>query len=223
MGFAGNGVGQVNQLVGGVAHGRDHRHDVCARLPHRADAARHARNLLRVGHRGAAVFLDYQGHWAISLKGFLNPESAEALSIRPLVVYPRNQPVFAGFYRQVKDFQGGCAHQIFPFGTEYDWTDGLSAFPDYAAESYATYLFVAICESKTPLQHWLYAYLRQQRFGQHSMAPVSTTTGASSISPPSALPTSIVTLNTPISESSRSRKGRPAAGSGWRSGYRPLK
>ena len=73
MGLAGNAVGQLDKLVGGVAHGRHHGHHVRARLPHRADAPGDAEDLLGVGHGGAAVFLDYEGH-GVYLVSFFNAE-----------------------------------------------------------------------------------------------------------------------------------------------------
>ena len=57
-----DGRGQAGELVGGVAHGRHHDHQLVALLPAAGDAAGHRLNPLHIGHRGAAKLLNQQGH-----------------------------------------------------------------------------------------------------------------------------------------------------------------
>ena len=55
-------LGEVEQLVGGVAHRRHHDHHVVARLTGRDDALGHSADPFGVANRGAAVLLHDQSH-----------------------------------------------------------------------------------------------------------------------------------------------------------------
>ena len=55
-------VGQVAQLIGGVAHGRHHHDHRMAGLARRDDALGHALDAVGVGYRGSTVLLHDQGH-----------------------------------------------------------------------------------------------------------------------------------------------------------------
>ena len=59
---AADGPGQPRELIGGVAHGRHHDHQIVTRLPAGGDAPCHRLDAFHVGHGGAAEFLDQQGH-----------------------------------------------------------------------------------------------------------------------------------------------------------------
>ena len=50
------------QPVGLTAHGREHHHEVVSGLPGLHDPFRHAVNPLYASDRGAAVFLNDEGH-----------------------------------------------------------------------------------------------------------------------------------------------------------------
>ena len=52
---------QLDELVGGVAHGRDHADDVVAGVARPPDSLSHVSNLGGVGQRASAILLDYQG------------------------------------------------------------------------------------------------------------------------------------------------------------------
>src|SRR6478735_5197247 len=62
------GVGEVDELVGGVAHRRDGHDDVVARLAGLDDPLRDPLDALGIGDARTAVLLDDQGH-GIALQG----------------------------------------------------------------------------------------------------------------------------------------------------------
>jgi hypothetical protein len=61
-GLAADGPGQAGELIGGVAHGRHHDHQVVTLLSPGSDPASHRLDALHIGHRGAPEFLNQQGH-----------------------------------------------------------------------------------------------------------------------------------------------------------------
>ena len=83
--FLGNLVSQGNQLVGGVTHCRNDDDDLIAGVPRTDDAPRHVFYLLGISDRGAAVFLNDDGHYFIDFPSSL-----------PIILYPsaRKRPVF---------------------------------------------------------------------------------------------------------------------------------
>ena len=53
---------QARELIGGVAHGRHHDHQIVAGLAAGGDALSHGLDPFHIGHGGAAELLDQQGH-----------------------------------------------------------------------------------------------------------------------------------------------------------------
>ena len=53
-------IGQLQQIIGGVAHGRDDGHNLVTDGPPANNPVRDVKYALRVGDRTAAVFLDHE-------------------------------------------------------------------------------------------------------------------------------------------------------------------
>src|SRR5690606_16076935 len=71
--------GQVEQLVGGVAHGGHDDGDLVAGAVGLHDALRHASDRVDVGHGGAAVLLDEKGHRGVPNREVGGTGGADAL------------------------------------------------------------------------------------------------------------------------------------------------
>ena len=61
-GFAGHVVGEALEVVGGLAHRRDHHDDVVAVAPGAHDVVGDGPDAIGIGHRRSTEFLDEQGH-----------------------------------------------------------------------------------------------------------------------------------------------------------------
>ena len=61
-GSLGDVVGEAHEVVGGLAHRRDHDHDVVARAAGAHDVLGDGPDAIGVGDRGAAELLDEQAH-----------------------------------------------------------------------------------------------------------------------------------------------------------------
>ena len=64
-------------------------------------------------------------------------------------MYAGNQPVLAGFYRYVKDFQGGCAHQVLSLWAKDYRANSFLVLPSYPAKTHGHCLFVTIAKTET--------------------------------------------------------------------------